>query len=183
MRSVRPPVLTLTLALLAGCGVPAQDSAHPVELPRAPLTSADAAAATPAGEVANVLCLVREGRLVQSVRRAAAYPSVQQQLDDLVAGPTSQESASGLSTALGGLTLTATVGPGAQVTAEVGEGGARKDEILAYGQMVCTLTARPDVASVAFTRDGRRLEVPRADGTLTADPLRSSDYATLVVPA
>ncbi|XVV17222.1 GerMN domain-containing protein [Actinoplanes sp. CA-131856] len=175
--------MLLGVALAASCGVPAEDSPHPVELPRAPLNSSGAPAVPPAGEVASVLCLVRDDRLVQSVRRAPAYPSVQQQMNDLVTGPTAQESGSGLSTALAGLTVTATAGPGPRVTVEVSEGEARKDDILAYGQMVCTLTARPDVAAVAFTREGRVLEVPRADGTLTEGPLTSEDYAALVAPA
>ncbi|MEU8817138.1 GerMN domain-containing protein [Actinoplanes sp. NPDC048796] len=183
MRTVRLTGTLVGVALLAACGVPAEDSPHPVELPRAPLIESGAPAVTPAGEVAHVLCLVRGERLVQSVRRAPAYPSVQQQMNDLITGPTPAESASGLSTALGGLTVVATEGPGARVTVEVPAAEARQDDILAYGQMVCTLTARPDVGAVSFTREGRGLEVPRADGTLTEGPLTSGDYAALVAPA
>ncbi|SNY55284.1 GerMN domain-containing protein [Paractinoplanes atraurantiacus] len=177
----RVPILLVLL--LTACGVPAEDSPHPVELPRAPLNGSGAAAVTPAGEVAHVLCLVRDERLVQSVRRAPSYPGVQQQMNELITGPTPAESSTGLSTALAGLTVTATAGPGSRVTVEVSRAEGRKDDILAYGQMVCTLTARPDVAAVSFTREGRSLEVPRADGTLTEGPLRSSDYAALVAPA
>ena len=185
----RMPTLMAALAavLLSSCGVPAQDEPHTVDLPRRPLTSPEtgAMATTMAGEVARVLCLVRNDRLVQVVRRGQVYPSVQQQLDDLVAGPTRAESVNGLSTALAGLTVTARPGPDSQAvveTTEEDEGSARSNEILAYGQVVCTLTARADVAAVAFTREGRRLEVPRADGNLTSEPLRAADYATLVGP-
>ncbi|MFF5081564.1 GerMN domain-containing protein [Actinoplanes sp. NPDC000266] len=183
MKTVQRMGMVLGVALLASCGVPAEDSPHPVELPRAPLNNSGTPAVPPAGEVAHVLCLVRDDRLVQSVRRAPSYPSVQQQMNDLVTGPAPEESESGLSTALAGLTVTATAGPGTRVTVEVSEGETHKDDILAYGQMVCTLTARPDVAAVSFTREGRGLEVPRADGTLTEGPLTSGDYAALVAPA
>ncbi|WP_127507806.1 GerMN domain-containing protein [Actinoplanes solisilvae] len=184
---VFPAAIVLTL-LLAACGVPSQDNPHVVELPRRPLTSPDgsAVATDPDGEVAHVLCLVRGDRLAQTVRRARTYPSVQQQLDDLVAGPTPAESSAGLSTALAGLTVAAGAAQNGQVTvetAEQDEGSARNNEILAYGQMVCTLTGRADVATVSFTRDGQRLEVPRADGTLSDELLHAGDYAGLLGPA
>ncbi|WP_127502646.1 GerMN domain-containing protein [Actinoplanes solisilvae] len=173
------------VVLLGGCGVRAQAEPHGVDLPRHPLTTPGAGATVPVGEVAQVLCLVRDDRLVQTVRRTPSYPGVQAQLDSLVAGPTQAERAAGLGSALAGVALTARLTAGAEVTVEVPdveEGTARNDEILAYGQIVCTLTARSDVGSVVFTRGGQPLEVPRADGTLTSGPLRSSDYADMTVP-
>ncbi|XVU22991.1 ATP-binding protein [Actinoplanes sp. CA-054009] len=80
------------------------------------------------GEVAEVLCLVREGRLVQAVRRVDVRPGIQRQLDELVAGPAETERAAGLSTALSGLSLTTGASPdtGAVVEiAELDEGSAR----------------------------------------------------------
>ncbi|MCM4083841.1 GerMN domain-containing protein [Paractinoplanes hotanensis] len=189
MRRVPLLMAVLTTVLLTACGVPAQDDPHPVDLPRRPLTASsdsEATASSPPGEVAHVLCLVRGDRLVQIVRRARAYPSVQEQLDELVAGPTGTESESGLSTALAGLVVTASAAPGSRIAveaAEIDEGSGRSNEILAYGQVVCTLTARADVSAVSFTRAGRRLDVPRADGILTGEPLRASDYVSLLGPA
>ncbi|WP_250005625.1 GerMN domain-containing protein [Actinoplanes sp. M2I2] len=177
--------LTAAVVLLGGCGVRAQDEPHGVDLPRHPLTTPGAGPAVANGEVAQVLCLVRDGRLVQTVRRTPAYPAVQAQLNTLTAGPTAAERTAGLGTALSGLTLTAEEIAGAEVTVgfpEVDEGNARNDEILAYGQIVCTLTARADVGTVLFTRAGQPLEVPRSDGTLTGAPLRSSDYSDLLQP-
>jgi len=178
-------IVTVAVVLLGGCGVRAQDEPHGVDLPRHPLTTPGAGPAVAVGEVAQVLCLVRDGRLVQTVRRTAAYPTVQAQLDSLVAGPTAEERSAGLGTVLSGLTLTGRVPAGAEATVEfpdVSEDNARNTDILAYGQIVCTLTARADVGSVLFTRDGQSLQVPRADGTLTAGSLRSSDYARLLQP-
>jgi len=177
--------MTVAVVLLGGCGVRAQDEPHGVDLPRHPLTSPGAGPAVAVGEVAQVLCLVRDGRLVQTVRRTRAYPTVQAQLESLAAGPTPEERSAGLGTALSGVVLTGRMPAGAEVTVEfpaADEGNARNDEILAYGQVVCTMTARGDVGSVVFTRGGQPLQVPRADGTLTGGPLHSSDYARLLQP-
>ncbi|WP_374238213.1 GerMN domain-containing protein [Actinoplanes sp. DH11] len=171
----------VALVLLAGCGIPAQDEPHPVDLPRGPLNTVPAGPA-PGGEVAEVLCLVRDGRLVQAVRRVGAVPTPQRQLDDLTAGPNAAERGLGLATALAGTTLSVR-SDGAGVTVEVAEAASRTDEVLAYAQIVCTLTARADVASVSFTRGGDPLRVPRADGSLTDRPLRGWDYSELIVPA
>ncbi|MEV6305398.1 GerMN domain-containing protein [Actinoplanes sp. NPDC051861] len=166
--------------------MPAQSEPHPVDLPRAPLNSSPSAhpVAGPAGEVAEVLCLVRDGGLTQTVRRVGAVPTRQQQLDDLSAGPTAAERRSGLTSALTGLSLIVRAPLGEDdVTVEVteaDEGTARTDEMLGYAQIVCTLTARSDVGSVVFTQDGEPLRVPRADGSLTSGPVRGWDYRTLI---
>ncbi|WP_250031123.1 GerMN domain-containing protein [Paractinoplanes maris] len=178
-------IMVSAVVLLGGCGVRAQDEPHGVDLPRHPLTTPGAGPAVAVGDVAQVLCLVRDGHLVQTVRRTPTYPTMQGQLDSLMAGPTTAEQAAGLSTALSGFALTAGKHTGAQVTVEVpdvDEGDARNDGSLAYGQIVCTLTARADVGTVLFTRGGQPLQVPLPDGTLTGAPLRSSDYAALLRP-
>ncbi|MEU4690463.1 GerMN domain-containing protein [Actinoplanes sp. NPDC023714] len=180
-------VLLAAVLAPAACGVPAQDDAHPVALPRRPLnTSTASAAAEPVGEVAQVLCLIRDSRLTQTVRRFDTLLDPQRQLDQLVAGPTASEQAQGLSTALATAALTVRL-PAGQTTAaveiaEAGEGAARSDEVLAYGQIVCTLTSRADIAAVTFLRDGQPLQVPRGDGTLSSGPVRAADYRSLIGP-
>jgi hypothetical protein len=185
MIRVRTTLFAVTL-LLGGCGVPAQDEPHRVELPRRPLNeTVTPTAAEPVGEVAQVMCLVRDNRLVQSVRRVDTIPGPQRQLDQLVAGPTPAEQAQDLSTALATTALTVTVPSPAVAAVEVGEtdeSASRSDEVLAYGQIVCTLTSRADIAVVSFRRAGRPLQVPRGDLTLTSDPLRAADYRSLIGP-
>lgn len=56
-------------------------------------------------------------------------------------------------------------------------GGA--DQLLAVAQLVCTLTARPGVGQIKFTLSGAPVDVPRGDGSLSADPVSRDDYATL----
>jgi spore germination protein GerM len=185
-----PRVVAVVLTggfLLAGCGVPAQDEPHPVTLPRRPLNvTASAAAAVPPGEVAQVICLTRDDRLVETVRRSGTALDPQRQLDLLVIGPTPAEQAQGLTTALAATALRVTV-PAASATAAVEisepyEGVGRIDEALAYGQIVCTLTARPDIAAVTFLRDGRPLQVPDGDGEVTGAPLTATDYRSRIDP-
>jgi hypothetical protein len=61
-------------------------------------------------------------------------------------------------------------------------GTGRTDDILAFAQIVCTLTSRGDIRSVTFTRAGEPVEVPRADSSLTRNPLTAHDYTPLIQP-
>jgi hypothetical protein len=84
---------------------------------------------------------------------------------------------------MAGLSLIARAPSGGQIAVEItepDEGNARNDDILTYGQIVCTLTARADVNSVTFFRDDEPLKVPRADGILSSEPLRAADYSRLI---
>ncbi|WP_436534644.1 GerMN domain-containing protein [Actinoplanes sp. HUAS TT8] len=187
MTVVRRILVLVAALLLTGCGVPVQDEPHDVTLPRQPLNITSSPAATaPSGDVAQVLCLVRDGRLVQVVRRVPVALNPQGELDQLVAGPGPNEQSRGLSTALATTALTVQLPADGTAVVEVGdagEGAARSDEVMAYGQIVCTLTARADVGAVTFQRAGRPLQVPRGDGTLTDAPVRLSDYRSLFGPA
>ncbi len=53
------------------------------------------------------------------------------------------------------------------------------DQIVALGQLVYTLTARPGVGLVRFTLLGAPTEVPRADGSLTAARVSRDDYLAI----
>jgi spore germination protein GerM len=54
------------------------------------------------------------------------------------------------------------------------------DQLFAIAQIVCTLTSRPGVGQVSFTLAGLPVDVPRGDGSLTADPVSRDDYAVLL---
>lgn len=58
----------------------------------------------------------------------------------------------------------------------------RTDDVLALGQIVCTLTSVAGVDTMTFTHDGIPIAVPRADASLSPGPLTFGDYATLVAP-
>jgi hypothetical protein len=177
----------LVFLLVAACGVPAEDRPRPVDPPPAPLTTATTPAPTtdPNGSVAEVVCLVRDDTLVPVVRRVAVLPSVEDHLGQLVAGPTAAERAAGLTSALTGSRVAgvALADSDARVDLKDDEDAARSDDVLAFGQVVCTLTTRPDVARVVFRRGGRVVAVPRGDGSLSDAPLTAGDYAAITTPS
>ncbi len=53
------------------------------------------------------------------------------------------------------------------------------DQLIALAEIVYTATGRPGIGQVTFTLDGKPVEVTRADGSLTSDPLARSDYLEL----
>ncbi|SDZ15752.1 Sporulation and spore germination [Micromonospora pattaloongensis] len=187
-RRLRPALLTALLALLAavlpGCGLPAEQRPRQIKPPPGPFpTFAAAPASTAPAELVERLCFVRDNRLVAVSRPVPSPPTIAEQLRHLLSGPTAVERDAAITSALTGAPAVGAVAPtlGA-VTVDVGGTGAdtgRSDEALAYGQLVCTLTGRPDVTGVIFVRDGQRLRVPRADGSLSEGPLTAADYAEI----
>jgi hypothetical protein len=179
------PVL-LAVALLSGCGVPVDDEPRRVQAPPGGFpTPAGTATAEPDGRVDEPLCFVRGDGLAVVARRVDGLPGVDEHLQHLLAGPDGVERDHGLATALpgtvavAGATLAGTVAT-VDVRQAGAETGLRNDEILAFGQIVCTLTQRPDVDSVGFRRGGQPLEVPRADGNVSTLPLTAADYRPLL---
>ncbi len=169
---------------LTGCGV------QPQSEPRAATPPPGAGARTlPSadpghGALHEKLYLVKDGSLVAVTRRTSTTPTVDEIVTDLLSGPTDAEQADGISSALLGDNL---VGPvhvtAGQASVELtapSDGTVRNDEFLAYAQLVCTLTARPQINSVVFTRAGQPIAVPRADGSLSSGPLTAADYADLL---
>ncbi|GIJ72477.1 GerMN domain-containing protein [Virgisporangium ochraceum] len=182
-------VAALLLTLVAGCGVPAEDEARP--LPASGTVPGTGpvveVSPSPAGSVAQPFYFVRRGRLVPVVRWIGPATPLDALTRTLLAGPTSSEAAADLTSALTG---TATVRgvrrSGAIALVDLGDdppATGRTDEILAFGQIVCTLTARTDVSGVAFVRGDQPLEVPRPDGSLSAQPMAALTYADLLAPA
>ncbi|QLQ35651.1 GerMN domain-containing protein [Micromonospora robiginosa] len=175
----------LAAVLLAGCGVPVDDEPRLVREPpgRFP-TPAGTSTADPDGRVGEPFCFVRDEGLAVVNRRVDGLPGVDAHLQHLLAGPDSAERRSGLATALPGTVVVAgatlTGGVATVDVRQAGQEAGRNDEVLAFGQIVCSLTQRPDVDSVAFRRDGQPLEVPRADGSVSALPLTAADYRPLM---
>lgn len=183
IRRLLGPALLALVVTLAGCGVPLDDA--PRDVGDAPRPPADAPAPVDVGPAVQRLCLVRDGLLVRVARRVPNPPPAAEHLADLLAGPTATESADGLTSALTTATGVTMSLMNARATVEVGDlvaQGARSDQVLAFGQIVCTLGSRLDVGTVSFTSAGQPLGVPRGDGSLADGPLTIVDYAGLMAP-
>jgi Sporulation and spore germination len=176
--------LAVLLSLLcASCGVPTDDAPHDIDRPPGGY-GPGGPAPEGFGSATERLYLVRNGVLVRVLRRVSQSPTPDQTLHDLLAGPTAAEREDGLTSALSTTTVTGMVVSGRRANVAIGEGpgvGARSDEVLAYGQIVCTLTSQgPDVGTVSFSSAGQPLGVPRGDGALATGPLTIADYADLL---
>jgi spore germination protein GerM len=178
-------VTLLIVLALSGCGISPQSGAQPIEPPRGPFQTVTSPSPLPTttGSFAETLYLVKDGRLVAQIRHVASDSSVDDLIQDLLGGPTEVESAAGMSSALIGVTVNGVQlerGFATVDLAEPIEGGGRNDELLAYAQVVCTLTARKDVLGVMFTRGGRPIDVPRGDSSVSPGPLTASDYVNII---
>lgn len=175
--------------LVAGCGVPAEDEARPLPTPGNLSGSAPTAdgSRSPVGTLAQPLYFVRRGRLVPVVRWIEPGTPLEELARTLLAGPTTAEADADLTNALTGtVTILGVRRSGAVAVVDIGDRPAetgRTDEILAFGQIVCTLTARSDVNGVVFVRGDQPLEIPRSDGSLSSEPTTAANYADLITPA
>ncbi len=169
------------LAFLAACGVPSQDRAERLG-DQGAVALVDPPAATRPGAISISVFLVRGAELA-AVPRAVSAVTVDTALQALIAGPSSEEAAGGLHSA---------VGPSTRVRKAVVEGGianvdlsspfaqARsEDQVLAVAQFVYTVTGLPGIEAVSITVDGEPIEVPTPEGGLRRGPLRKSDFPEL----
>jgi hypothetical protein len=175
-------VVLLAGLVTAGCGVPVDNSPRDLRRP-----SATVGSETPApdrnGNAIERLYLVRDNMLVRVTRRVPAVRTPAQAVQDLVAGPTLEEQQDGLTSALSTMNVGATAVNQRRASVDISAPtlpGARSDEVLAYAQIVCTLTSGAEVGTVSFTRGGRPLAVPLGDSRLSAGPLTVADYAELI---
>ncbi|WP_433532787.1 GerMN domain-containing protein [Micromonospora sp. CA-263727] len=188
LTTARLAVAVALVSLVAACGVPAEDRPRSVTPPPGPFPYTATAVPTAAetGTVTEMLYFSRDDRLIPVIRRIDEVPAVDAQLRDLLAGPTPAERDDGLTSALPGAFSTAVVelvdGQARVTVAPAAADTGRSDNTLAYGQIVCTLAGRTDVDAVLFVRDGVPLRVPRADLSLSSEPLTAADYAVLISP-
>lgn len=177
----------LALAFLAaGCGIRAESQPRLLDPGSAPFRSVgQSPTAAPVGAGRALVYLVRAGAIVAVVRRVPDPPTPAAVLAALVGGPSGRESDAGLTTSvLSGTTLdkqalSAGVAFVDLPASSVTEPG-RNDEVLAYAQIVVTLTALPAVTGVRFLRNGQVLDVPRADGSVARVSLTRRDYTALL---
>ncbi len=183
MKSVSPSLRALLVAalLVTGCGVPLQSEPETID----PGVTPDAGTDTPTtnGVAQSVIYLVDGNGLVAVPRDTSREPD--EALQQLIAGPTSQEASVGLRTAIpvNSVVHDLTVDDG-EATVDVsaafaGVGG--REEILAVGQIVLTLTDA-GIDRVTIQLEGLAVALPLPSGVLVTDPVTFADYRTLVDP-
>jgi spore germination protein GerM len=176
------------VSMLPGCGIPSDDAARALDPQAAPyrVVTRDRVQ-VPAGAHRIAVFLVRDGALVPVPRRILAVPDPLAVLTSLSAGPTAQEQADGLSTALPAdddIKIARIEGSIVTVALPAAaEAASRSDAIFGFGQLVLTLTSLPSVSGVRFEEGGKPLQVPRSDGALTSSPLGRLDYRDLIDPS
>ena len=182
-------VLLCAGSVLTSCGVPADHTARPLDPRAAPyrVLTRDRAA-PPVGAHRIVVYFVRDGALTPVPRRIPEQPTPTAVLKALSGGPSDTEREQGLTSGLpfDADARLATRRTGAVVTVSLpapSDSSNRSDTILAFGQLVLSLTALPDVSGVLFRQDGQPLQVPRSDGSLASEPLTRADYRELVDPS
>ena len=181
----------LALAVLGACGVPDQTStttitAVPYDLLRP--EPHQTPVPTPSSAMGPSVYFLRDNTLVAVEANPAdgtGDPSqvVSAVLAQLSRGPSDQDRAAGLGTALGpdtAIRLAALDGAVARIDIAAGDQVPAPARVpLAVGQVVLSVTSVPGVAAVLMTRDGSPVEIPLPGGALTDQPVTASDYGTL----
>ena len=179
---------------LAACGIPTSNQAdvvpsHDVPFhllsPTVPTSTTTTLFATP--YVSELIYLVKSNALV-GVRREVIVPApLTAVVDALLAGPTSSETANGLTSALSpGVRIESTVVVAGIATINLNAAFGQisgSAETLAVGQLVLTVTSQPDATAVSFAINGLAISVPTADGASTKVPVSAAQYATLLAGA
>ncbi|MEZ0491446.1 GerMN domain-containing protein [Kineococcus sp. TBRC 1896] len=191
-------LLTCLLTGLAACGVPSDGQVQTIDPTRIPYALAspaptptptpDPPRSTAPGPV-RVYLLDADLRLTGlplTEAPASTSEAVALVLRRLQRGPTDDDRATGLQSALGAdVELDVSDATDGVVTVEVQ--GLSEDQSadrlpLAVGQVVLSLTSVPGVTGVRLQRGGSDREVPLPGGALTDEVLTGADYASLLAP-
>ena len=173
-RSPRIALVALTLvcaAVSAGC-----DGDEPTPPPTT--TETTTTSQTTTQESSSVAVYFLRGEKVSPVRRTiAATPAVARAaLTELLAGPTEEEAASGLASAIpAGTSLRDVSVSGGVATVDLDgtfdDGGGSASMLGRVAQVVATLTRFPTVDRVAFRIDGRPVEAIGGEGVVVDPPI------------
>ena len=168
------PALALTVAALfaAGCDG-ANEKTAPTGTSPTPSTESTATQA----ETSIAVYLLRDGKVTPVRRSVAATPAVARAaLTALLEGPTEQEVADGLATAIPtGTQLRDIALAGGTATVDLDgsfdAGGGSTSMLGRVAQVVATLTRFPTVERVAFRIDGEPVETIGGEGVVVDPPL------------
>jgi spore germination protein GerM len=175
-RSPRIALVALTLACAAvSAGCEGDEPTPP------PTTTETTTSQTTTQESSSVAVYFVRGEKVSPVRRTiAATPAVARAaLTELLAGPTEEEAASGLASAIpAGTSLRDVSVSGRVATVDLDgtfdDGGGSASMLGRVAQVVATLTRFPTVDRVAFRIDGRPVEAIGGEGVVVDPPVGRS---------
>lgn len=180
-------LLGLVSILVVACGITPEDSASELTADQVPFELLDPSRTggdlpTDVGGVGEIY-LVADDVLLSVPRPIARDADLSTVVDLLATGPTRNEAAIGLRSALPRDPTILSVSQ-TRNTATVDLDPAfteirAAEQPVAIAQIVFTLTRRPEVGRVAFTLEGDPVEVPRGDGSLTTEALTRSDFPEL----
>ena len=178
-------VVGAVLAIAAGCGVPTDDEAHLTDADEVPFGLLDAepeeGAIAPGGTTfVDVYLYAEERGTLVPVARRVEDKALATVLEEVERGPTEGESAAGLRSALSdSRTIIGADVAGTTATVDLSDSFATisgSEQLVAIAQIVYTATARDNVTQVEFTLEGRPIEIPHGDGSLTGGPVTREDF-------
>jgi hypothetical protein len=192
----RRAALAACLAL-AGCGVPTTGEPTVIPASEVPYGLASPTPSAPSSSSPQTMLaeagiflvtaddvLVLRGRELAERRPEARLEEL---LDELATGPSAQELAEELTTALPPEVEldvtevadgTVTIDIAGPVEAPSGAGTRR-----AVAQIVLTATTLPEVGAVRLTREGEPIDAPLPDGALTSEPLTADQFEVFLTAA
>jgi hypothetical protein len=183
--------LVIAVPGLAACGIPKQDSAKRIDKARVPYrlldeNSGGTADGQQLGNRNAVIYLARGLRLVPTARSLPPPLTLPRLLRALGRGPTRPEVASGIRTALPVEDTPSDVrvsrGTAIMKLPLTFTALSRADQVVALAQIVYSVTDQPGIGQVQFTLDGAPIDIPRADRSLTGQPVTREDYLALAPP-
>jgi spore germination protein GerM len=182
MSARRHLLAVVTVASLAACGFPTEDSPTPIGDEQTTTVSTPGTGSVVETGTATTW-FIRADVLVSRVRDVPLPITAEAVMATLGAGVTPAETNSGLRSAIpdAEMLLAADLARGT-ATVELAPGFldvAPGDQVLALGQVVLTLTDLPGVGRVRFQINGVAVAVPLPDGTSSDDSVSREDFAPL----
>ena len=169
--------IVLGAAFAAGCGGGGSSPAPPTATETGTTTSTSTAAPTPPATSSVAVYFLRDGKVSPVRRSIAATPAVARAaVTELLDGPTSEESANGLATAIPAGTRLRDVSLADGVaTVNLGgafdDGGGSASMLGRVAQVVATLTRFPTIQRVAFRIDGAPVQAIGGEGVVVDPPV------------
>lgn len=183
-RRARLPVVVVASLLLSGCQIP--DQTRPDIFNGSPLAGRPSAVSAPAAPTSAVIRVyfVNGSNQVVAETRSAGDATLSTSIAALLAGPTSQESAAGISSAIPtGTRLDSVHQSGTTAILDFNDALASvsgREQVLAFAQIVVTADSLAAVDRIQVSIAGQVVNAPEPDGTLAQGPVTMSQYASLL---